>query len=174
VRGAASGVLARRVATVLGPPAKLDAASPARVGRWRAYRRQGRWRLGAPSTHPPWAGPFTCTIGARNTLARGVLDRLTAMRGPGDGYSDAIVRVARGYATRGPGFPNPETTAARADFLVADAVLRNRSRSGEFPGNREKNRELVRKSDQRVSSASKFICWDKRLRQNSLRNRTGN
>jgi hypothetical protein len=29
-------------------------------------------------------------------LPRGVLDRLKAMRGPGESYSDVIIRVARG------------------------------------------------------------------------------
>jgi hypothetical protein len=38
-----------------------------------------------------------------------------------------------------------ETTSVRADFLVVDAVLRNRSPAVEFPANREKNRDFVRK-----------------------------
>jgi hypothetical protein len=30
------------------------------------------------------------------TLPRGVIDRLAAMRGPGESYSDVIIRIARG------------------------------------------------------------------------------
>jgi hypothetical protein len=37
---------------------------------------------------------------------------------------------------------NPETTAVCQDFLVVDAVLRNRSPLCEFPARREKSREF--------------------------------
>jgi hypothetical protein len=37
-----------------------------------------------------------------------------------------------------------EITSICADFVVVDVVLPNRSLSGEFPANREKNREFRR------------------------------
>jgi len=41
------------------------------------------------------------------------------------------------------GFVTPAKTAARADFLVADAVPPNRSPRVEFPANRENSREFL-------------------------------
>jgi hypothetical protein len=53
---------------------------------------------------------------------------------------DAIERVTAGMSCYSVAY---EITPARAEFLVVDAVPRNRSPKGQFPANREKNRECV-------------------------------
>jgi hypothetical protein len=55
-----------------------------------------------------------------------------------------------------------ETDVARADFLVADAVLQNRSLGFALPNNREKRRESRRKGHFRVPQCgieSVYFQW---------------
>jgi hypothetical protein len=66
-----------------------------------------------------------------------------------------------------------EIMPGRADYLAADAVLRNRSPVVQFPANREKNRDSSRKRpfppETDLESAIRF----NELRRNSLRFVTG-
>jgi hypothetical protein len=49
-----------------------------------------------------------------------------------------------------------EITPVCADFLVVDAVPRNQSPLGGFPGNTEKNREKLRNTTTRVVQRSEI------------------
>jgi hypothetical protein len=48
-------------------------------------------------------------------------------------------------------FTGRETVPARADFLVVDAVVPNRSAATIFPANREKNREKLRNAPKKAA-----------------------
>ena len=67
-----------------------------------------------------------------------------------------------------------EIMPGRADYLVADAVLRNQSPKVKFPANREKNREIVQKRPFACDSVFKFKCQNSELQRNSLENGTAN
>jgi hypothetical protein len=72
-------------------------------------------------------------------------------------------------------YPVPsEITSISADFLVVDAVLRNRSPACEFPANRENNREYFNFWLFRLKSTCGTVCVFSWLRGNSLGNGTGN
>ena len=72
-------------------------------------------------------------------------------------------------------YPVPEEiTSVCADYLVVDAVLRNRSPVAEIPANREKNREIVQKWPFACDLVFKFKCQNSELQRNSLENGTAN
>jgi hypothetical protein len=56
-----------------------------------------------------------------------------------------------------------EITPICADFLVADAVLRNQSPVAEFPANREKNTESGDFGGFSIFGSSKIISWSNDL-----------
>jgi hypothetical protein len=56
-----------------------------------------------------------------------------------------------------------EITSICADYLVADAVLRNQSPVAKFPANREKNTESDDFGGFSISFSSKIISWSNDL-----------
>ena len=96
-----------------------------------AVRNRARWTRGKQQ---PWKRKFA---------ARDFRPHAPPMS-RGDGRKDSADRLLPPQAAGMSCYSvAEEITSICADFLVADAVLRNRSPTVEFPANREKNRESV-------------------------------